>query len=53
MARQIADALADAGIPFQITRGGEFVLDMRHLRKGTMAFRQAVELGPITLHANR
>jgi hypothetical protein len=53
MACQIADALTDAGIPFQITRGGEFVLDMRPSGKGQMAFRQAVELGLITLHANR
>ncbi len=53
MACQIADSLADAGIPYQIARGGEFVLDMRPSGKGQMAFLQAVELGPITLHANR
>jgi hypothetical protein len=34
MARQIADALTDAGIPFQITRDGELVVDMRPQRKG-------------------
>jgi hypothetical protein len=52
MACQIAGALADAGIPCQITRGGEFVIDMRPSGKGQMALRQAVELGPITLHKN-
>jgi hypothetical protein len=50
--QEVADALNDAGIPFQITKGGQFVLDMRHSGKGTMAFRQAVELGLITLHKN-
>jgi hypothetical protein len=41
MARQIADALSDAGIPCQITRGSEFVLDMRPAGKGQMACRRA------------
>ncbi len=52
MACQIADALTDASISFQNTRGGGSVLDMRHSGKGQMAFRQAVELGLITLRKN-
>ncbi len=41
MACQIADAMADAGIPCQITRGSEFVLNMRPAGKGQMDFREA------------